>query len=117
MTGQAIADFVGWVSGRGAAARPTPAGRQAGETHTACALRLIEAYGELSTVELRRLSGLSSAQLWGLLKTHRHSGRVDFRNGAWSWNARHVPVEEARAAELLRERGWRVEAQEGMGAR
>jgi hypothetical protein len=45
MTGQAIADFVGWVSGRGAAARPTPAGRQAGETHTACALRLIEAYG------------------------------------------------------------------------
>lgn len=74
-------------------------------------LYLLDCNACLPTTELASAAGLTSKQVWGLLKSRLASGEVRFLGGLWSLNPDfEQPV--VAAVRLLRSRGWTVEPPE-----
>lgn len=64
--------------------------------------------GNYSTPELGAACGLSSRQVWGLLRAPLESGRVVRIGDAWAINPEWCSPQLAQAAALLRAHGWTV---------
>ena len=91
------------------AARPQPpAAALRGQNPTAHLLSLI-AQRPHGTAELAQAVGLCTRRVWGLLKNARSSGQVLFSDSTWQHNHDWLPADIERAAQLLRDAGWRVE--------
>lgn len=94
-----------------AVTRPAPLERSnvpAGLNRTKYLLQLL-GDGPRSTNELARVLGLETRAIWGLLKTPRERGQVEFLLGYWSLNRNYLPPEIQKAVELLRSHGWTVQ--------
>lgn len=63
-----------------------------------------------STLTLAVCSDLTPRQVWGLLKAPRAIGQVRFDAGRWTLAREFAGRDVERAAALLRDRGWRVQA-------
>lgn len=62
------------------------------------------------TCELAEAVGVPHTRyVWGMLRERRATGGVFFYDGFWSLNPSFLPKRLAKAAELLRKRGWTVE--------
>lgn len=79
-------------------------------------LDLIAREGPISTAALIRKTGLSSQQVWGMLKHHRNSGRVKFADKAWILSAEFKGRDIDRSVRMLRAMGYTVQAPEGKSA-
>lgn len=79
-------------------------------TATAHLLHLLLCSGPMTTAELAEDAALSTRAVWGLLKGPRAAGQVTHDDGLWEIDADFPGLDVIRAAELLRERGWRVDA-------
>ncbi|MFN3303141.1 MAG: hypothetical protein ACK44A_05405 [Roseateles sp.] len=74
-------------------------------------LYLLDCNACLATSELASAIGLTSKQVWGLLKSRLARGEVRFLGGLWSLNPDfEQPV--VAAVRLLRAPGWTVEPPE-----
>lgn len=89
-------------------AAPEPA-LPPGQSKTRFLLQALRQAGRMSTPELARSAGLTTRQVWGLLRSQRDSGQVRVHGGEWEYEEAFVRPELARAAQLLRGCGWRVE--------
>jgi len=80
-------------------------------------LDTIAEHEAISTRELTRLLGITSRQVWGLLKRPRAIGKVELVAGCWirssAWEERRAAraeyqaqADEAAAVEYLASRGW-----------
>lgn len=79
-----------------------------GVTKTDLLRYLLDCNACLGTAELAKAAGLTSRQVWGLLKSRLASGEVLFKDELWSLNPDfEQPV--VAAVRLLRSRGWTVE--------
>lgn len=65
----------------------------------AAVMAALGAAGPMKTFQLAQLTGLTSKQIWGLLKHHRAIGSIQHSDGLWRL-AKHVP--SASASLLLR---------------
>lgn len=66
--------------------------------------------GNYTTPELGAACGLSSRQVWGLLRAPLESGRVVRIGDAWAINHEWRSQQVVQAAALLRAHGWEVKA-------
>ena len=66
-------------------------------------------HGPSTTLALSQHTGLTSRQVWGLLKAPRALGQVRYAAGSWEPVVDFAGRDVERAASLLREHGWRVE--------
>lgn len=98
------------------AAAPRPL--REGHSLTQELLDTIAEHDAISTRELARLLGLTSRQVWGLLKQPRTVGKVEIVAGCWmrssAWEERRAAraelqaqADDAAAVEYLTARGWR----------
>lgn len=78
-------------------------------TKVATVLHAIEKHQPMTTTELRRLTGLNSSQIWGLMRWHLQARQVEHDGTYWRMVPGYVPPALLRAAELLRAHGWTVE--------
>ena len=87
--------------------RPAPADGYP-DTLTGRLLRVIDSHGTVSTSVLADTVGLTSRQVWGLLKVPRERGQVRNDERGWSPNPDYLGHDVAQAVELLRSKGWQV---------
>ena len=78
-------------------------------TKLAGLLRQLSDRADATTSELASFAGMTSRQVWGLLKAPRACGQVQFANGRWSLAPDFHGRDVQRAITLLRNLGWRVE--------
>lgn len=88
----------------------------AGETKTALLLQTIDTWRHVTTMNLCLETDLDSRVVWGLLKSHRKSGRVQFNYGEWSPGVSAASIKAQQAADMLRALGWTVLPPGGKGA-
>ena len=105
-----IADFVAWSAKRSRSVRRASGLAETPTTNVGRLLALLKHNERMTTVELATRSGLNSRQVWGLLKTPRSFGQVQFDDGHWEIDREYQGNDVARAASLLRSKGWFVEA-------
>lgn len=74
----------------------------------AALLAALQELGSPSTLALALQADLTPRQVWGLLKAPRTDGRVRFAAGRWELVPDYPGADVARAAALLRAKGWRV---------
>lgn len=79
-------------------------------TKTQQLLDAIDQLGNVTTMRLCLETDLDSRAVWGLLKLHRKSGRVQFNYGEWSPGVSAETIKAQQAAQLLRSLGWTVVA-------
>lgn len=72
-------------------------------------LEELAARRDATTLTLSVCADLTPRQVWGLLKEPRACGQVRFAAGRWQLVADFMGRDVARAAALLRTRGWRLE--------
>ena len=77
-------------------------------TKTQHLLDAIDQLGHVTTMRLCLETDLDSRAVWGLLKLHRKSGRVQFNFGEWSPGVSAETIKAQQAADLLRSLGWTV---------
>lgn len=87
---------------------PAVAPRKEG-TRTAELLAILADCASMPTLALAARTDLTANQVWGLLKVPREHGQVHFANGRWSLNRDFAGRQIEKAAQLLREHGWKVE--------
>ena len=75
-------------------------------------LYAIAKHQPVTTTELRRLCGLNSSQISGLMRWHLQARQVEHDGTYWRMVPGYVPPALLRAAELLRAHGWTVEGPE-----
>lgn len=85
-------------------------------TKTMQLLELIDTLGYVTTMRLCLETDLDSRAVWGLLKTHRKSGRVRFLFGEWMPGESATSLKARQAAALLRALGWTVVEPKGQVA-
>jgi hypothetical protein len=78
-------------------------------TKLAGLLRQLSDRADATTPELASLAGMTSRQVWGLLKAPRDCGQVQFVTGRWSLATDFHGRDVQRAVALLRNLGWLVE--------
>lgn len=94
---------------RAESADPQPASEVQAGTKVA---RLIAELAECETATTASLAtcvGITTNQVWGLLKAARKNGQVRFAGTRWELVRTYAGRDVDRAAELLRRNGWRVE--------
>ena len=69
--------------------------------------------GTATTAALAAHAGLTTRQVWGLLKAPRACGQVCFKAGRWTISKDFAGRAVERAAALLRSQGWSVEPPNG----
>lgn len=72
-------------------------------------LQHIASHGPITTEGLMLYSGMSSKQVWGLLKNPRIQGQVCFASRQWAVQDDRFSQKALDAAQLLRELGWVVQ--------
>lgn len=87
-----------------------------GRSKTDQLLQIIDQLGYATTMRLCLETDLDSRQVWGLLKQHRKSGRVEFVYGEWRAGKSAMSIKVLQAVELLRAQGWMVVEPGGTGA-
>ena len=78
-------------------------------TKLAGLLRQLSDRADATTSELASFESMTSRQVWGLLKTPRDRGQVQFVAGRWSLATDFHGRDVQRAITLLRNLGWQVE--------
>lgn len=79
-------------------------------TRTHELLRLIREYGRATTATLAFQMDIAPNLVWGLLKYPRDRGSVRFAAGKWELVPGFPGADVQKAVELLRGKGYRVEA-------
>lgn len=88
--------------------RPEASAAPAERTKTQQLLDVIDQLQYVTTMRLCLETDLDSRAVWGLLKLHRKSGRVQFNYGEWSTGVSAETIKAQQAAQLLRSLGWTV---------
>ena len=79
-------------------------------TKLAALLAVLAEHESLTTLSLSVHADLTSNQVWGLLKQPRAIGQVRYADGRWSLADDFLGADVQRAVELLRSKGWYLEA-------
>lgn len=88
--------------------QPEPSAAPGERTKTQQLLDAIDQLGHVTTMRLCLETDLDSRAVWGLLKLHRKSGRVQFNYGEWSPGVAAESIKAQQAADMLRALGWTV---------
>lgn len=95
---------VGTASAEAARYQPRPRG--CGNTRTQELLDYISQHGMVTTKTLCGAFGISSRQVWGMLKAPRNAGKVTCFDGLWELSSAHDDRKVHEAVALLEGLGW-----------